>query len=215
MSGGDGLDPGQKEHSKPVQWIIRIWQEPPAPHWAGATFTLVLALFALLAWRESTKTTQALQGQLDVLKAEQRPFVFQADAIGGSVTGQPAFSPTTQIVWNFAFANFGHTVAYNLSFDSYIKVGKNETFQPSASPLPTVPHTDLPPGAVKWGTVFSRQGFNQEYFDTVIMKQDGAIQIRVEFHYFDASHAEQYTSAFCLSRSANGVVAQLSPVECQ
>jgi hypothetical protein len=207
------------EDGNPPGTIVRLVRRlglhhPHAPHWIIALFTFVLAVFAFFAWVESTRTTVALQGQLDVLKAQQRPFLYYADAVGGPVTGLPNFSKETgQIVWNFVYLNFGHSVAYRVSPEMYIRVGEDK-FQPSLPPINKPSHIDLPPGSPKWATAFSRKGFNEDYFNS-LMKQDGGIQIRVEFHYSDASLQAHYTNGFCLQHFANGSVGILAVDECQ
>ena len=45
------------------------------PHYLVAAFTLALAVFAYYAWDEATRGTKALQGQLDVLRTQQRAWV--------------------------------------------------------------------------------------------------------------------------------------------
>ena len=64
------------------------------------------------------------------------------------------------------------------------------------------------------GGVFSRAGFSQDYFKDLLQK-DGAIQILVKFHYFDASLKEDYTSSFCMERFSNGSIGLLSEEECK
>jgi len=83
MSRPDSLDAGhpenggkKKERAVPIRWIVEGWRwvawcackiglnQPHAPHWFIAFFTLLLAVFAYYAWDESTQTTKALQGQL-------------------------------------------------------------------------------------------------------------------------------------------------------
>ena len=198
-------------------WIRRVGcclRSNAAPHWFGAFFTLLLAVFAILAWQESKRTTKALQGQLDVLKAEQRPYLYPSNVTGGAVTGLPSFEADTgQAVWNFHFTNFGHSVAYNVFPEVFIKIG-DESFQPNSTYAKRVTHVDLPPGVLEWATGYSRKGFNADYFNTM-MKQDGAIQIKVKFHYSGASLKETYESGFCLVHNSNNSVGQLTFDECQ
>jgi hypothetical protein len=108
-------------------WIRRVGcclrSSHAAPHWFGAFFTLVLAVFAFFAWLESMRTTAALQGQLDILKVEQRPYLYQSSVTGGPVTGLPSFQADTgQVLWNFYLTNFGHSVAYNEFPEIFIKI---------------------------------------------------------------------------------------------
>ena len=181
------------------------------PHWFIALFTLALVIFAWSAWQESKNTTAALQGQLDVLREQQRPFLYLSN-IAPSVGGWPSFhTDTGQIRWAFDYTNFGHSVAYNSFPEIFIKIG-DESFQPSSADGKRVTHVDLPPNALVAAYVWSRKGFNADYFNT-LMKQDGAIEIKVKFHYFDASLKETYESGFCLVHNAD-LVTQLTFDEC-
>lgn len=50
---------------------------PWATIWVAATAvaTIVLAVFAIFAWNEATRGTAALRNQLEVMRADQRPWV--------------------------------------------------------------------------------------------------------------------------------------------
>ncbi|HXP76327.1 MAG TPA: hypothetical protein VN823_19460 [Stellaceae bacterium] len=56
-------------------WFRCAWTPANLPHYLTAVFTLGLAIFAYYAWTEAVHGTQALQGQLKVLREEQRPWV--------------------------------------------------------------------------------------------------------------------------------------------
>jgi hypothetical protein len=55
------------------------------PHYLIALFTFGLAVFACYAWLESRKGTRALEGQLKVMQADQRPWVGAPTEIETSV----------------------------------------------------------------------------------------------------------------------------------
>jgi hypothetical protein len=209
-NGGNG-----DKYYRPIRWLVLCSRRfglhhQQAPHWIIALFTLILAIFVSLAWIESQKTTTALQGQLDILKAQERPFIFDA----GNLQGSPAFqAPSGQVAWNYTYMNFGSTVAYQLAISSRIKVG-DEAFEASSAPKVEAGHIDLPPKVLQYGTPVSRSGLNQDYVNAVL-KQDGGAQIIVEFHYFDASLKESYTSSYCLFHLATGAIGLRSLTDCE
>ena len=70
--------PGSKSSSnaKTPHWLARAFRNPDnLPHFLAAAFTLVLAVFAIIAWKESRRGTRALEGQLREMREEQRPWV--------------------------------------------------------------------------------------------------------------------------------------------
>jgi hypothetical protein len=58
------------------------------PQFLVAIFTLLLAVFAVLAWVEATRGTKAIQGQLDVMKSDQRPWIKVEAEIWSDLTFQ-------------------------------------------------------------------------------------------------------------------------------
>jgi hypothetical protein len=226
MSASNGFNAGEpredrdkNEQNKPRGRIARGARglgltHPHAPHWAIAILTAILAVFAYKAWVESRRATEALQGQLEVLKIEQRPFVGISNDVIGINTGEPFFIPSTgQIAWNFAFKNFGRSVAYHLTQVIYINIAQTG-FELSNGFIPNASYTDLPPNGIgNWATAYSRPGFSKDYFDT-LMKQESSIEIRVNFQYYDASLSQKYTSGFCLMHHPNGTMGFTDAEEC-
>ena len=221
MSVPDGLNasepgngPEREKYPWPIRWLARIARalglhQPHAPHWFIALFTFGLLVFAYRAWIESIKTTTTLQGQLDILRAEQRPFIYQFDI------AQPQFNTERgYIAWNWYYVNFGRGIAYDLRFRSFIKIG-SERFQPV--PTQNGEYTepmDLPPNKIVNSTAVSRVGLSQAYFDA-LMKQDLAFGILVEFDYWDASHKTKYASAFCMEKLATSAWTFRVPAQCE
>ena len=78
------------------------------PHYLTALFTLALVLFAYYAWDESTRGTAALQGQLSVLRAQQRPWV------GVGFVGYPPDQPP-----QLQFKNAGNSPAFKVSITAF------------------------------------------------------------------------------------------------
>src|ERR1019366_9899951 len=74
-------------------WIrISVMNPDNLPVYLTAIFTAFLVVFAYYAWDEATRGTKAMQGQLEILKNDQRPWVGAPTEIktsiapGGNVT---------------------------------------------------------------------------------------------------------------------------------
>jgi len=183
-----------------------------APHWTIAFFTLFLAVFAFFAWLDSTATTAAIQGQLNILREENRPFVFVDDApLLGIATGPQFKSDTGQITWNYPIRNFGKSVAYHLGIQSFMKIGDGGY---QLSDKGDKGFSDLPPTGRAWATVYSPEGLSKDYFETITKKLRG-VWIRVVFTYHDASLRETYVSAFCMVNNGNGTFSDRTAEECK
>jgi hypothetical protein len=55
------------------------------PHYLTAFFTFLLGVFALFAWIETRKGTQAIEGQLAIMRMEQAPFVWPSDNLSSGL----------------------------------------------------------------------------------------------------------------------------------
>ena len=129
--------------------------------------TVALVVFAARAWNEAQKTTRAIQGQLDVMKADQRALMWVTDT-----APLPQYHDDTgQVTWSWAYNNIGKSMAYNVVLISYIKIG-DEVFQQSRSAdadnpkelLPSDPE-DVPASTSMhpYSTVYSRPGIGKDY----------------------------------------------------
>lgn len=196
------------------QWLICSISNPHnLPHWLAAIFTFALAVFAWRAWQESQQTTQALRGQLEALRAEERPFLWIAQ-----INNPLFFKVSNQITDTFFYANYGKGIAYNIYMLDYIKVGATGTFQISnglneSAKIPNTTGLQSPPGKVNFNTVISRPGFSQEYFNTLITT-DEAVGIKVVFYYSDAVNDQRYVTAVCEARLATHAWTYLDPEKC-
>jgi hypothetical protein len=187
LSNDDTESPNDNNHERPDsnQNMRRLW------NWFYTSFllperinqfltvlaTAALVVFAWRAWTEAQNTTRAIQGQLDVMKADQRPLMWITDA-----EAAPQFHDDTgQISWSFAFNNIGRSMAYNVVWTTYIKIG-NEPFQKGRSGnsinavelLPAKP-TEVPPLTTTrpYGTIFSRSGIGKDYFSNLLTANEG------------------------------------------
>jgi len=186
------------------------------PHYLIALFTLFLVVFAWYAWDESTRGTAALQEQVLVLKADQRPMIWVTD-----LDPAPTYLDASgQVLWGWRFQNIGKSIAYNVVMNQYIKIG-SERYQrgrnrgANAIELEGTKPIDIPPGQRgPFATVASRAGVNKDFI-TQLMAVDHAFGILVEFTYTDASGKTRYTNAVCLERLATGANAITPPADCQ
>jgi hypothetical protein len=197
-------------------WISNSISNPEnLPHYLTAIFTLALAIFAWYAWQESQRATSALQGQLLVLQTDDRPVLWVINTQGPIYRDE-----TSQVVWGWQFANIGKSIAYNVLFNTYIKIG-NENYQrgrnvgKNATELKQGDPIVVPPNfpQVQFGTVVSRSGINKDFFND-LLKQDFGVGILVEFEYTDASGQINYENAVCLERLSTGVAAKRAPDDC-
>jgi hypothetical protein len=199
------------------EWFVGSVSDPHnLPHYLTAIFTLALAVFACYAWLESQRSTQALEGQLVALKAEQRPFLWTRNI------GQPRFeSPPIyggQVLIDWQYMNYGRGIAYNIASVSYIRVGDGRyepTFGLDIGPIPNKTGIQEPPAKVDFSTVTSRLGFSQDYFDK-LMKTDLGFGIMIDFHYSgDSAGIERYSDVICLERFATSAWTFKDPDECK
>lgn len=98
-------------------------QEPPRKRrfgwftheWVTAWATVILAIFAIAAWIESTRGTRAMQGQLEIMQAQQEPTIDISNA-------QPTFDQTDgRIRWIVYFQNVGKGAAYDFKMETFMK----------------------------------------------------------------------------------------------
>jgi hypothetical protein len=215
----DGVD---KPKSQPVRALLSEWRfvvriyrfldrhHAHIPHYIIAILTILIVIFAWRAWEESRKTTEALQEQLNVLKEEQRPFIGEADPIE-----YPKFiSEFGQIIWTYHFVNYGKGVAYDVQFQTYMKIG-NEKYQPVMGAADKRSEKiDIPPTRSHFHTAVSRPGISEEYFKYIIQKEH-SIGVLIEFVYWNAAHDRKFTNAICMETLASGAVTFRDPEECQ
>jgi hypothetical protein len=104
MSGGN--DPERvNPFSRLKRWIILSINGWPDnfPHYLTAFFTFLLGVFAFFAWIETRKGTQAIEGQLAIMRTEEMPFIWTM-----AVLPPPSYEHNDQrVTWNYNFANFG------------------------------------------------------------------------------------------------------------
>jgi hypothetical protein len=186
------------------------------PHYIGGLAAILLAVFAFMAWRESIQTTAALQGQLNIMKLDQRPLLWIVDVEG------PAFEEATgQVHWRVAVANIGKGIAYRMVSRKYIKVGSERyqterTIGINAVELgPTQPNT-VPPNifARNYADIFSRAGISKEFYARMLAT-NLALGILIEFDYTDASGETRFHDAVCHERFATGAYANVPPENCR
>jgi len=183
------------------------------PRYIGAAATIGLGIFAYMAWNESTRTTAALQGQLDAMQLDQRPLLWVINV------GNPAYDDTTgQVFLSWFGGNIGKGIAYNVVFDQYIKLG-NERYQPGRShganaiELTQSQPLILPPNLQYNATVLSRPGIKKDFY-TQSINTDFDMGILIDFSYSDASGKNRYTTAVCTERLVTGAFVNKPPQDC-
>jgi hypothetical protein len=93
-----------------ICWIALQFRDN-FPHYLIPFFTLLLVIFAWYAWEEAKEGTKALRGQLDVLRAEQRPWVSLGGLGINDVNRRPAVGQDFYIFVNWR--NFGRDPAFH------------------------------------------------------------------------------------------------------
>jgi hypothetical protein len=82
---------GERGPRRALRWLRTSFSEPDnLPLHLTWLFTVVLAVFAYGAWREAVKGTLAIQGQLDAMRSEQRPWA----RVDIHTANFPPFDPT-------------------------------------------------------------------------------------------------------------------------
>jgi len=211
---------GENEHGqrKPIRnWFRASFLNPDnLPRHLTALFTLLLAVFAFEAWTEAQRETHALQGELAVLEADQRPYIGLANFIEQPLfVAQSNQAPLGQVVWKWQYMNYGRGIAYNVRFRDFIKVG-DERYQPSygGTGEQVSLATAMPPGRVAFATAVSHPGLSQENFAQLLQK-DFQIGILIELEYTDAFRRETFKDVVCLERLATGAIAFRPPEDCK
>jgi hypothetical protein len=104
-------------------WIRMSVRNPDnIPVYLTAIFTAFLVLFAYYAWDEATRGTKAIQGQLEILKDGQRPWVGAPTEIKTSV------APGGKVTFIQIFRNVGHTPTKGFYIDGKIISWKTDWY---------------------------------------------------------------------------------------
>lgn len=151
------------------------------------------------AVRAADTAQLAVQDARNNFRRDQRPYIWMANMTVG-----PSYDVTRkEIVWNWFYANYGKTPAYQSKGRQFMKLGTGPfKFSSLHGDIAFAP---LPPNrAGEYDTVFSQPGVTPEEFQA-FMQVDGGIQMRVDISYSD-SYGGQYYTGFCFSHNANGSV---------
>lgn len=190
------------------------WLNPDnLPHYLIAAFTLGLAIFACNAWLEAQKGTQALQGQLKVMLEDRQPYIGPTENLGAPNLHLSNIG-TGQVTWQFAFENYGKSLARNIRFRMYVKIGKNDVYRASYGPAISV-GSDMPPSATAIAAAISAPDptLTQDRYDQLVAA-DEAIGVLVEFEYSDLD-GTKFVNTFCMERLASGAISLPQPEKCQ
>ena len=196
-----------------LRWFVLSLKDPHnLPHFLAFGSTLLLAVFAYLAWTESQRTTQALQGQLNAMLAGQRPYIGPGSELG---VPEPRLKEG-EIVWHFQFRNYGPGLAREIKFHTFIKVADGQFEQSFGSRNPSTA-ADMPPPPSNF---FIRTAalsapdltLTQDRIDK-LLKTNFSIQVLAEFEYEDI-YNKKFTSAFCLAHIATGAPIGRHPDDC-
>jgi len=186
---------------KALRWALAPLAEA---QWVTALATVVLAIFAIFAWR-------AAQGQLDELRAERDPLMAVI------APGQPSIDESGQVSWPIAYNNVGKSVAYEVVVNSFIKIG-DEKFQPSLNP----PGADeilgkngipQPPGVIMSINVLSRKGISKDYFEALI-KDSFKVGVIIEFSYQTTPNGPRTIEDFCYMLYKGGIIGAVPIASC-
>jgi len=184
------------------------------PHFLVFVATLLLGVFAYMAWDESKRGTGALQGQLKAMQAGQRPYI----GPGHIEKPKRELSPQNegQIVWNFQIRNYGPGLAREIKFHTFIRIADGQ-FEPSFGSKNPSTAPDMPPPPSNFGvrtTALSAPDLmlTQDHFDK-LLSTNFSIQVLVELEYKDIFNND-FTSAFCLAHIVAGEPIGRQPVEC-
>jgi hypothetical protein len=161
----------------------------------------------------------AMQGQLDAIERDQRPFVwlsapemphFEKGQLG-SLTPKPP--DTGYVVWNWQFNNFGKSYAHNLRMSQYIKLGDG-LYKPSYGATKEPFLGDLPPGKTgNFASIISDPGFTEGEFNQ-LMKNEAGIGALIEIGYFDGA-GKKFSGTLCMTHLASGAIALPDPATCK
>jgi hypothetical protein len=126
-------------------WLGESFGNPDnLPSFLAALFTLLLAIFAYYAWSEATRSTRALQDQLDVLRAEQRAWIAPKGFIQTPANFIAKIDQYTEA--GVRFENVGKEPALKL----------NEQIYPVALPMSSWNHPSLMLEAIRKKTGYDK-----------------------------------------------------------
>jgi hypothetical protein len=109
------------------------------PHHVTALSTAALAIFACLAWLEAVRGTQALEGQLAVQRAGQRPWIaLDMEAEGPLAQGLNGW----EFIVKYSLTNVGKSPAFSVDFlATMIPLGDVQSDPPDKKGYSYVPPT--------------------------------------------------------------------------
>jgi hypothetical protein len=181
--------------------------------WAIVILTAVTIGVSLSQYRIFDRQLTVMQGQLDALERDERPYVWITDKLL-----QPQFHPAGgtdlpigQIVWTWEFTNFGNGRAIGLSSKDYIRMGPNSVFKRSFGTKGEAYGGDIPKGKTNFNTTIS-EPIQKADFDR-LLAIDGGISILIEMKFSDLIGKTQET-AVCLVNLASGAIQLANPAEC-
>ena len=176
--------------------------------WLTALGTCFLAVFAFFAWRESVRTTRAIEGQLSAMRDELRAKVA---ILAWDI---PRYDGEHSAVWwNVYYKNVGKQPAYNFRSFGYIKVGGEEFhLDEELKGLPPVEGTQLNPEEQQFVSV-TRRNITEERFNE-LKKTTGAMGVMIEFHYQTEKDGPDTSERFCGMLGSNGTVEMVGLTIC-
>jgi hypothetical protein len=212
-----------------LRWLGRALKDTHNfPHFLVFVATVLLVVFACVAWREaqrSTKvlqsqleearrSTEALQGQLKVMLAGQRPYIGVAQIERPKLQLSP--QKGSEIVWRFQIRNYGPGLAREIKFHTFIKTEDGQFERSFGSKDPSTA-SDMPPPPTDFyilTTALSEPDLTltQDRFDK-LMKTNFSIQVLVELEYEDI-YNNDFTNAFCLAHIVDFEPIGRQPSEC-
>jgi hypothetical protein len=135
-TGGGQKDDGTPPFLKFCRWVVPSIRNPDNfPHYLIAAFTLGLAIFALFAWIESRRGTQALEGQMTAMREDQRPYIWITNDPLGVILNIPTGATAGTLLLTIKYTNYGRGVAFRFDRRLYIKV-KNGPYKKALKTLP-------------------------------------------------------------------------------
>jgi hypothetical protein len=110
------------------RWLARSLKNPNnLPFHLMALFIFLLALFAFFAWDEAARGTKAMQGELNVLRADERPWVFAKVSLPWSPL--VVKDDGAEIVLAFFLSNTGKAPARSVNIDGDLFYATGDSLQ--------------------------------------------------------------------------------------
>jgi hypothetical protein len=167
---------------------------------AFATIGLTLSTYLILR-----NQLNVMQAQLDVMKADQRPYV----ALSNDQDELPFLDEDGRVNWNYHFSNYGKGIAYNARVHGTIRI-EGDHFRATVNPGPA---PNMYPTQKGYITAVTDRKIGSLQFSQ-LKKKSAGIVLLIDVEYTD-NFSTNYREAFCIAQLSTGATHHRNPDTCR